>query len=341
MRLLMGVSLVLVGLVACGDGVSVSTSASNVCSEVAKVACHNMYRCCSEGEIENFLNTDDARTEPQCQVDVERICERSIAKLDAGIEAKRVKFDSDTMNKCLEALVAPDDACAIVDTMLPWTEECMDSAWVGLVADGGQCFASFECASKTSACAPNQTCTPLGTEGQPCGQLGCATGFFCQAGTTTPTCRAQLGAGQACASTTQCLKPLFCDFQSATPTCTDRLNGGEKCSSDQNCKSSQCIPGICQGTTLDCFDNTDCSRHCADDGSFCTMDSNCGLGTCSISGFSCSSAAGCTQAGETCNFPVKCLPGVCEGEPVCTTAQLVADYCTGALNVIDDITGAN
>jgi hypothetical protein len=42
-----------------------------------------------------------------------------------------------------------------------------------------------------------------------------------------------------------------------------------------------------------------------------------------------------------CNFPVKCLPGVCEGMPVCTTAQVVADYCTGALGVIDDITDSN
>ena len=94
-------------LVACGGGVSVSTNASNVCSEIAEVACHNVYKCCSEGEIEDFLGVDEPRTEPQCKEDVRRTCERNIAKLDAAIEEKRVRFDSDLMNNCLEAIVAP------------------------------------------------------------------------------------------------------------------------------------------------------------------------------------------------------------------------------------------
>jgi hypothetical protein len=330
----------LIGLAACGDGVDVSTNANNVCSEVAQVACHNAYQCCSEGEIEDFLNVSDPRTEPQCLEDLTRICERNIARLDAAIEAKRVKFESDTMNKCLEALVAPSDSCATVDTMLPWTEECMDSAWVGLVADGGQCFSNIECASKNSVCAPNQTCMPLPVAGQPCPQLKCAPGNFCQISTGTPTCQVQLGAGQMCSSSAQCLKPLFCDFQAAMPTCTDRLEGGAKCTSDQNCKSNECIPGTCAGTTLSCFSDTGCSKRCADDGSSCSTDAICSnnSGQCSVSGNFCSPSTVCAGVGETCNYPIKCLPGVCEGTPACTTAQVVADYCEGALGVIGGIT---
>jgi hypothetical protein len=336
MRSLLGVSLVLIGLVACGGGVSVSTNASNVCSEVAEVACHNLYQCCSEGEIEDFLNVSEPRTEPQCKEDVRRLCERNIVKLDTAIEAKRVKFESETMNKCLEALVAPSDTCAIVGTMLPWTEECMDSAWVGLVADGGQCFATNECASKNSICATNQTCTPRPVAGEPCGQFGCAPGNFCQTG----ICRAQLGTGQACTSSLQCIQPLFCDFAATgTPVCTDRLDGGAACSSNQNCKSGQCIPGTCAGSTISCFTAASCNQRCADDGGFCGTDFDCGSGRCSISTTTfCSSTASC-PLGETCNFPVKCLIGAsCVGTPACTTAQQVADYCEDALGVIGSIT---
>lgn len=337
MRSYLRVSLFLVGLFACGGGVSVSTNASNVCSEIAKVACHNMYQCCSEGEIEDFLNVSDPRTEPQCKEDVTRLCERNIARLDEAIEAKRVKFESETMNRCLDALVAPSDSCATVDTVLPWADECMDSAWVGQVADGGQCFASIECASKTSACAPNQTCTPLPVAGQPCGQLGCAPGNFCQAG----TCAAQLGAGQACTSSLQCTQPLFCDFASATPTCTERRAGGETCTSNQNCKSGQCIPGTCANSTQTCFSDATCGRRCTNNGLACATDSGCGVpGACSVTTTTPCTLGNnpCTALGETCVFPTVCVQSTCVGTPVCTTAQVVADYCEDALGVIGGIT---
>lgn len=332
MRSFLGVSIVLLGLAACGGGVSVSTNAGNVCSEVAEVACHNLYQCCAEGEIEDFLNVSEPRTEPQCKVDITRTCERNLAKADAALEAKRARFDSDVMNRCLEALVAPSDTCATVDTMVPWAEECMDSAWVGLVPDGAQCFATFECAGTSSFCATNQICVPRPTTGQPCTfTSGCATGNFCQAG----TCQLQLGAGQSCTSSTQCQKPLFCDIGATMPVCTEVRDAGQPCTSDQNCKSGQCIPGTCSNSTAECFRDTDCSRRCTNNGFFCTTDSNCGTGTCSTSGITCSSSLQCTT-GETCNFPVRCVAGPCIGSPVCTQAQIVVDYCD-AVGVIDNV----
>jgi len=331
MRSILGVSFVWFCFAACGDGVSVGTNASNVCSEIAEVACHNLYQCCSEGEIEDRLNVSEPRTEPQCKEDIKRMCERDIARLDEGIEKKRVKFDSEIMNTCLEALVAPDDTCATVDTTLPWTEACMNNAWVGLVADGGQCFGSFECTSKDSYCAPNQTCMAKPQAGQPCTTAtGCATGNFCSAG----ICRPQLGENAQCASTAQCLKPLFCDFAAATPVCTAVRDGGQQCQSDQACKSGDCIPGTCEGTTTNCFTNANCNGRCADDGAFCVMDSNCASSVCSLSQTACIIGGTACPLGEQCIFPVRCNPGVCVGTPVCTTAQLVADYCQGALNAV-------
>ncbi len=328
MRSLSGASLVLIGLVACGGGVDVNANSDNVCSEIAKVACHNLYRCCSEGEIEDFLNVSEPRTEPQCQEDVKRLCERGVARLDASISAQRVRFDSDTMNNCLEALVAPDDACATVETTLPWAEECMNSAWVGLVADGGQCFGNFECGSRDSFCAPNQTCTAKPTNGQACGVAGCATGNFCQAG----TCRPQSGAGQPCTSELQCQDPLFCDFTAVTPTCTEVREAGQPCASDAGCKSGDCIPGTCAGSTQSCFTDANCSGRCSDDNSPCSSDLTCStLGTCSITTtMTCSLTNPMCPVGETCVPSVRCNPGDCVGNPVCSQAQLVVDYCQDA-----------
>jgi hypothetical protein len=330
MRSFLGVSFICFGLVACGgDGLDISANASNVCSEIAKVACHNLYQCCSEGEIEDFLGVDEPRTEPQCQEDVRRLCDRAIARLDEAIEAKRVRFDSAIMNGCLEALVAPSGTCASVESVLPWAEECMNTAWVGLVTDGGQCFGTFECASVDSFCAPNQTCTARPTTGQPCTGT-CATGNFCQAG----TCQPQGGDGAPCTSTVQCLNPRFCDF--ASGTCTDVRDGGEACTSNAACKSGQCIPGTCAGSTQSCFTDATCGRRCSNNGLACVQDGNCGPGTCNVTTTTACTLTNnpCTALGEVCVFPPLCQPGDCVGDPVCSTAQIVVDYCEDALGDI-------
>ena len=161
---LMLATLVMVG---CGDdGVSVSANAGNVCDEIAKVACHNLYQCCTEGEIEDFLEVNEPRTEDQCREDVQRLCTRATNTLAFSIEEKRVRFDSDVMNNCLEALVAPEGTCATVASKLPWTEACMNSAWIGTVAPEGECLFAHDCAGGEDAfCAPNQKCQMRPTAG--------------------------------------------------------------------------------------------------------------------------------------------------------------------------------
>jgi hypothetical protein len=329
MRSSLGVSIVWLCFAACGGGVDVSTNSGNVCSEIAKVACHDLYQCCSEGEIEGFLRVSEPRTEPQCKEDVTRLCEREVALLDESIDKKRVRFDSELMNNCLDALVAPSNACATVEASLPWTEECMNSAWIGLVPDGGQCFGSFECASKDSFCAPNQICTAKPTNGQPCtgGVDSCATGFYCQT-----TCRPQVGAGQQCSFTQQCTEPLICDATSLT--CTNLHETGEPCTSNAACKSQRCLPGTCAGTTTPCFNSAACGLRCTNNGNTCFQDSGCGVpGRCSFTTTTmCTTFSNpCTALGETCIFPQLCQPSTCVGTPVCGEAQRVTDYCEDAL----------
>ena len=146
-------------LVGCGGdgGVNIDSDADNVCGEIAEVACHNLYQCCAEGEIEDFLGVSEPRTELQCREDVERICERRAGTLQFSIQEGRVRFDAGIMNACLEALVAPDDTCSTVVMRLPWTEACMNSAFVGTVMPDQACLFSHECAGGVDAfCAPNQ-----------------------------------------------------------------------------------------------------------------------------------------------------------------------------------------
>ncbi len=325
---------VLALVVGCGgdDGVSINASENNVCDEIAEVACHNLYQCCAEGEIEDFLGVSEPRTEVQCREDVRRLCERRTGTLNDSLDAGRVSFNAQLMNDCLGAIVAPQDTCATVVSVLPWTAACMNFAWVGTVATGGSCFFAHDCADEPdSFCGPNQKCQQKPTAGFPCG-TGCASGFYCASG----ICQAKLAAGAPCSSTSQCGTDLFCDFEATPmPICTAEAAGGSTCRSNAGCVSGTCIPGQCMGTSSGCFDDTDCSSRCADDGSFCSTSASCALGTCSVGGNSCSSNSNCVAgSGDTCVFPVLCLPGDCIGDPVCTAATITVDYCTGALDVL-------
>src|SRR3954470_15477406 len=146
MRACFGLAVVAALLAACGDdGVTIDTSEGNVCAQVADVACHNLYACCTEGEIESFLHVSERQTQDQCRADVEVSCDREIARLQDSFDKKRVKFDSNLMNNCLAAIVAPNDTCAEVLPKVPWAEVCMQSAWVGTVLADGDCLYDLEC----------------------------------------------------------------------------------------------------------------------------------------------------------------------------------------------------
>ena len=330
MRACLCVALI-AALVGCGDdGVTIDANEGNVCSQIADVACHNLFKCCTEGEIEQFLNVSERQSEDQCREDLKVSCERSIAALRFSYDQKRVRFDNNIMNNCLAAIAAPGDTCAEVLPELPWGEVCMTSAWVGTVPVEGECLLSMECLGSPDAyCAPNQKCAAKAGHGQPCG-AGCAHEFYCSAN----VCQPRLPAGGVCATTSQCQQDLFCDTSLPMPVCTVPQPAGSACVSDSACESKDCIPGTCAGPSpTTCFKDTDCSGRCADDGSFCSTSASCATGTCQLSGFSCSTPTSC-GTGDTCVFPVACVIGDCVGDPVCSVSRVVVDYCDGALNAI-------
>jgi hypothetical protein len=327
-----GVYFLIVGSwVGCGGGgPDINATQDNICDQVASVACWDMYKCCSEGEIEQLLRVSDPRTVDQCHADVHTLCERQVAQLDFSVKNKHLKFDGKIMNDCLNALVAPDGECVTLAPKLPWTELCMESAWSGIVADGAACDFANEC-SKDSFCSNSRVCTALPGDGMPCAAQGCATGLYCGTG----TCHPLLAQGGMCTATTQCQKGMFCDT-TGTHTCTPLHANGDACTGNATCESNTCLPGACAGTGGTCFTASSCFAHCADNNAFCTVDSGCGtgMGTCSIGGATCSVALPCGVGAGTCVYPVKCLPAACNGNIVCAEAHAVVNYCQGAIDAL-------
>ena len=172
-------------LVGCQDGVSIDATEDTFCNEFAEVACHNMYQCCNEAQIENELGVSEPRTEVQCREDKTRNCVRSTASLRDSLKAGRVTFKPEVLNACLDAIIAPDDGtCSTYVDKLPWTDLCEEQPWVGTVAMAGKCFFDHDCAGspKSAECGLDQKCVALPTAGFPCPNGVCAEDFFCGTG---------------------------------------------------------------------------------------------------------------------------------------------------------------
>jgi hypothetical protein len=334
---------VLVLLAGCQDGLSVDATADTFCDEFAEVACHNMYQCCSESQIENELGVSEPRTEAQCREDKTRLCVRSTASLRDSLIAKRVTFNPEPLNTCLSAIVAPDETCSTYASELPWLEACKAQVWTGLVATGGNCFFDHDCAGapKSAECGADQKCVTLPTAGFPCPLGQCAEDFFCGSG---GLCQAKLAEGAPCSGFNQCREDLFCDLGAMPmPICTAQKAGGAACTSDAGCVSGDCVPGKCAVTGQTCYTDLQCAGHCANSSNSCTvgMDYSCNTtaGHCDqvvttpCSGFSADQTCINAAAGTKCIFNVSCVPGDCVGDPVCTAPLFLADYCSAGLGL--------
>jgi hypothetical protein len=110
---------------------------------------HDTYTCCTESEIENFLNVPEPRPEYQCIDDVERLCARQIDELQYAIDQEHVTFEWSAMEGCLRSLLAPSDGCSYIGDEAPWEVACkdvLDRTWVGQVPHDGECWIHEECA---------------------------------------------------------------------------------------------------------------------------------------------------------------------------------------------------
>src|SRR5439155_19798939 len=140
----------------------------------------------------------------ECRADVRSLCERQKAIIDFSVKNNRVQFDAKVLNDCLSAIEAPDGTCATIGSMLPWTTACLESAWTGTVATGGQCDFAIECA-QDNLCSASRLCTALPGNGMPCPTGACPSGLFCNG-----TCQPLVAEGGTCMASVPCQRALFC-----------------------------------------------------------------------------------------------------------------------------------
>ncbi|MGE0868123.1 MAG: Dickkopf N-terminal cysteine-rich domain-containing protein [Kofleriaceae bacterium] len=286
-----------------------------------------MYQCCSEGEIESILGVGEPRTEEECVSDLSRRCERELATLSWSIDNGRASFDASAMNACLEAFVAPSQACADIYTEVPWEGACENLVWVGEQAVGEECFFNYECAGSDgdTFCGPSRTCVARPTEGMSCLEEDCARNLFCD--TNTGTCTPRRDTGGMCYSNNECIEDRFCD--PTTMMCAPLKAVNEACTNDSMCATAECQLGTCTALGQSCFTADSCTYgYCAGSTSLCTSDAGCGSGTCSVGGGVCTTPGFCdtgSGAGE-CMFAIKCEKE-CVGDIKCVEQHQLIDFC--------------
>lgn len=208
MKLLLAVTCVVA--VACSDSKpKVEVTKDNLCDQIAKVACYDMYRCCDDSQIESTLMTTSVPAQASCEDTLRGGCEQDpeLVRVQASVAAGHMAFDAAALNTCLTALLEPADRCASSDATPPWAAACMTVAWTGVVPINGMCDYSDECADPSTYCATSRTCVPRPHNGQPCNPGGCTPGTYCDPGNV---CRTDVAHGGACTADVQCGDGFSC-----------------------------------------------------------------------------------------------------------------------------------
>ena len=304
---------------------TVDSTTENFCVEVAKVACYNMFRCCTGAEIEGLLGLTQSTTEEECRRDVKLICLNDTADIRDSMTYGRVRLNTGALNLCLEAMMAPEGICYQHRADIPWTEVCEQPILSGLVAPGQQCLYDYEC-FENSYCAPDRTCRELPQLGQQCPGGICADGLYCD--WNQGTCQARKGANQTCDTSYECAENLYCHVSTGGNTCQATKQNGILCANDYECASDFCLPGVCDDNSA-CYTDDDCPGTCQGSGDNCWISDDC-PGTCSGSTDTCWYDYDCTS--NLC-IHEECL-GVCHGTPVCADYYTVVGYCPGTVGWI-------
>jgi hypothetical protein len=336
---------------------TVSVDELNFCSELAEVACLNMFQCCTGAQIEEILGITISTTESECRRDVELMCEDMVAEeFDAYIRGT-VALNIHDASLCLESLMAPEDVCFIhvFASEIPWSRWCQEPFFQGELAVNEDCLYSFECEGDLY-CAADRKCRALPGFEEPCYGGPCSKGLYCD--WLTDTCAMLKTSGQECGSDMECAGELYCEFdQEEANTCQTRKQLGNSCIGHNQCQTGHCIPGLCDNGN-ECFSDENCPGECTGTGAYCNYDEDC-PGSCRLSGYSCYDYYDCDELYDLCDeITGKCAISnldcssysdcpemvelcihercqrTCQGRPVCGEFYLVVDYCTDTTAIL-------
>ncbi|MBI5482182.1 MAG: hypothetical protein HY906_25225, partial [Deltaproteobacteria bacterium] len=207
---------------------------------------------------------------------------------------------------------------------------CCDTTCAGACdvcnATPGTCTNASAGAAGSPSCSPYLCSGASPTCPATCGDdAGCATGFFCNAG----TCTAVLTDGATCTRSRQCQSGFCVDGVCCDTACTGACDACNLAGFAGACTvvpvgaagSPSCAPYLCDGTS------TGCPTSCTTNGQ-CVATSFCSGGTCfgkKSTGSACSEASECTSN--------SCVDGYCCETAcgnACDTCAAIAGSCTVA-----------
>jgi len=311
------------------ESVKVDVKTDNFCDQVAKVACENIFTCCTGKKIEEMFGVTISTQKDKCKRDVKLACEDSNAQLLYALAKGTVSVDAKAATACLASFLVGDQ-CFQLAADDPTVEPCKTPAFTGLQGVGKACVYSIECVANTY-CGPDRKCRALPKIDEACDNLGpqpCSTGLYCD---EDYTCQFLRKSGEECDGINPCAEALYCSPEDDGDLCRSLKTVGASCAGDGECASGYCIPGLCSDGNQ-CFSDDDCDGTCSDTGKPCSGDADC-AGTCTKSGDPCLADWDCYEADDTCEHP-KC-EGSCHGQPVCGEEYFEINYCTlgqGMLN---------
>jgi hypothetical protein len=302
--------------------VNAETASGELCIEIAKVMCYNLFECCTGQQIEETLGIEITTDESDCRHDIELICLDDLSYIFWALGQGNASLDAEQANLCLEALLVGEEGCFPFTLGHPAYEAaCPESIVQGTQGEGGACLTDLEC-QQDMYCAANRKCESLPKAGEECSfDSGCVSGYFCGADEMGDfICQAYKQMGEACSYAfpmALCAPELYCEFTDEyldEGVCKNMKTIGEACADDMPCLDGICLSGncadgrecsddsdcggACENSGGYCEDDTDCDGTCADGGGWCDEDSDCG-GTCAISGYYCNDDWDCHDSG-TC-----------------------------------------
>ena len=262
----------------------------NLCSEIAKITCHNAFQCCTGEALEEVFGIKQTTSESDCRKDVELTCESENSAFLWSLSKGSVSLTKKNIDACFNQYIAPEDTCAPVVT--EFAPACFKSLYSGARKEGGACLFDFECPTDTY-CGPNRECAAFSKEGDPCSlsvsdssdaRLMCAEGLYClddPGDEDYETCVKRSGEDKPCNRDVECQESLICLLEDAPVedgflgTCVTKKELDKSCQADYECASGLCLPSVCEDSNQACYTDRDCGGTCNETEASCLDDDDC------------------------------------------------------------------
>jgi len=318
--------------------VGVDLSAGDFCEALAQVVCADRRECCVA--LDYVWGTQYVpKTEENCVLYVQSLCDVSFAQALVGMEGGSVLLDKSMAAKCLGELLRGDAPCRSMVPEADLLPSCLLSPFIGQGKQGASCTSDLECSSGLLCTGSPKKCSGPPVEGQSC-HAGpgkpCGDGLYCG---MDSSCHVLKKGGADCELHLECGSGLYCALVPSGNgrVCAKEKPLGEFCRFDTECASGACKPGRClffPDWHDTCLDEAECYGAGAVTGQQCWGGS---LEVCSVSGSTCFDDSDCSGDDEKC-VEEKCLRA-CVGGNICEEKLVLRDFCEQALGFADGPAG--